>query len=245
MNTLNFSELGFLYEKFLDIYRARPFRAAVTVLIAVLYLSVPSANIPFLEYNHFRITSLMEQRAIENFLVFYPRQSWAGFSDVNPNLFRAIVSMEDGRFFGHKGIDWMELEKSLKTNKRRKRVARGGSTITMQLAKNMYLRTDRNFIRKGKELVIAIRMEKELSKDVILTNYVNAVEWGDGIFGIKEAAREYFDKKPSELTLRESARLAAVIPAPLLYKPNEDSRYVKRRSSIIRGRYDDVTIPEK
>lgn len=242
---LNYSEAGFLFERLADIYRVHRFRVISAWCILVLYFSVPSFNIPFLEYNRFRITSLMEQRAIENRLLFYPEQSWTSSEDVNPKLLTSIVSMEDGRFFVHKGIDWVELEKSLKTNKRRKRVARGGSTITMQLAKNLYLRTDRNFFRKGKEMLIAIRMEKELPKQTILESYINAVEWGDGIFGIGKASEVYFDKEPKELTAAESARLAAVIPSPLLHSPTDNSRYVKRRSSIIRGRSKGVSLPEE
>jgi monofunctional biosynthetic peptidoglycan transglycosylase len=184
----------------------------------------------------------MEQRAIENFMVFYPRQSWIDIDDVNPNLLRGIVSMEDGSFFKHHGIDWKELNTSLKVNKRRGRSVRGGSTITMQTAKNLYLSTNKNVLRKAKEFVITFRMEKELSKKAILQNYINAVEWGDGIFGIKNAAREYFDKDPIDLSLNECSRLAAVIPSPLVHAPNTNSGYVLRRSGIIRGRLGDVIL---
>ncbi|HSP88145.1 MAG TPA: biosynthetic peptidoglycan transglycosylase, partial [Ignavibacteriaceae bacterium] len=146
----------------------------------------------------------------------------------------------------HKGVDWKELETSLRTNRRRGRSARGGSTITMQLAKNLFLTTEKSFLRKGKEFIITMRIEKELSKKVILENYINAVEWGDGIFGIKEASEEYFKKEPDKLSKGECSRLAAVIPSPLRHKPNLNSYYVLRRSSIIRGRMDDVQLyPQK
>ncbi|MGE5680905.1 MAG: biosynthetic peptidoglycan transglycosylase [Bacillota bacterium] len=217
---------------------------AVIYIIAVLYLSVPSFNLPLLEYGHTRISSLMEQRAMENLLIFYPRQSWIDPADVNPNLLRSIVSMEDGKFFIHKGIDWEELEHSMKVNKRKRRIARGGSTITMQLAKNMFLRTDRNVFRKAKEILIAARMEKEVSKGAILGNYVNIIEWGDGIFGIKKAADIYLNKEPKSINLNECFRFAAVIPSPLEHKPTDNSSYVLRRASLIRERYNDIILPK-
>lgn len=211
-------------------------------LILILYFSIPSLNIPWLQYGKTRITSLMEQRALENFMIFYPRQSWVNINDVNPNLLKAIISMEDGKFFNHKGIDWKELKTSIRLNKRRGRTVRGGSTITMQLSKNLFLSTSKSVLRKGKEFLIALRMEKELPKKSILENYINIVEWGEGIFGIKEAAQIYFNKEPMNLTAIESSRLAAVIPSPLRYDPSASSRYVNRRSSIIRARINDIQL---
>ena len=155
---------------------------------------------------------------------------------------RAIISMEDGSFFTHKGIDWKELNTSLRVNRRRGRSVRGGSTITMQTAKNLFLTTDKSILRKAKEFIIAFRMEKELPKKAILENYINAVEWGDGMFGIKKAADIYFNKTPSELTTVECSKLAAVIPSPLRHAPNVNSRYVLRRSAIIRGRLSDIVL---
>jgi len=184
----------------------------------------------------------MEERAIQHDLIYYPKQSWVDIQDVNPNLLKAILVMEDDDFFMHKGIDWQQLNKSLKENKRRGRIIRGGSTITMQLAKNLYLTTKRNVIRKIKEIVITFRMEKELSKKTILENYVNAIEWGDGIFGIKEAARIYFHKKPNDLNLNECVRLAAVIPSPLEHKPNSNSSYVIRRAEIAKSRINNIIL---
>ncbi|MCX6149114.1 MAG: transglycosylase domain-containing protein [Ignavibacteriales bacterium] len=237
-------ELGVLYDKFAERFQQRKLLFLIIYLGFVFYLSIPSFLIPVLEYNKFRITGLMEQRAIENFMLFYPHQSWVNYADVNPNLFRCIIGLEDGKFFKHKGIDWYELEKSMRTNKRRKRIARGGSTITMQLAKNLFLSTDRNVFRKAKELLITCRMEKEISKEAILENYINAVEWGEGIFGAKESAKIYFGKKPGELNISECTRMAAVIPSPLLHEPSENSRYVSRRASRSWGLYNDVILPE-
>jgi monofunctional biosynthetic peptidoglycan transglycosylase len=211
-------------------------------LFSILYLSIPSFNIPWLQYGRTRITSLMEQRALENFMIYYPRQSWVAIDDVSPSLLKAIISMEDGKFFIHKGIDWKELKTSIRLNKRRGRSVRGGSTISMQLSKNLFLSTNKSVLRKGKEFLITLRMEKELSKKSILENYINIVEWGDGIFGVKKASDIYFNKNPQELSPTESSRLAAVIPSPLRHDPSTNSHYVNRRSSIIRGRIGDVQL---
>jgi monofunctional glycosyltransferase len=235
-------ELGIIFENILLKARKRKFSFFCFYFLLVFYLSIPSFSIPFLEYGKFRVTSVMEERALENNMFFFPRQSWVNLDKVNPNLLRSIISMEDGNFYNHKGIDWRELEKSLKVNERKKRIARGGSTITMQLAKNLYLRTDRNIFRKAKEFIITARLEKEVGKNSILENYINAVEWGDGIFGVKEASEEYFNKLPKDLTVNECTRLAAVIPSPLKHQPVDNSSYVRRRSTIIKGRYDDIKL---
>jgi len=238
------NEIGFLLRNLVGKIKQRKFFFLLMYVVIVFYLSIPSFIIPVLEYNKFRITSLMEERAIENCLIYYPRQSWVNIKDVNPNLIRCIVGLEDGRFFTHKGIDWYELNMSIRTNKRRRKIARGGSTITMQVAKNLFLSTDKNFFRKAKELLIAFRMEKEISKQSILENYLNAIEWGDGIFGVKEASEIYFKKEPDELNINECCRMAAVIPSPLLHKPTDNSRYVLRRSARSRELYNDVILPE-
>jgi monofunctional biosynthetic peptidoglycan transglycosylase len=244
MNDLQFprNELEIIFESLVPFFKRKKIKSVVIYTLFIFYFSIPSLQIPILEYSHFRVTSLMEQRAIENNLLYYPRQSWININSVNPVLLKSIISIEDGAFFQHKGIDWKEIKSSMKTNKRRGRTVRGGSTITMQLAKNLFLNTKRNFFRKAKELLIAFRMEKEISKRAILQNYINAVEWGNGIFGIKKASEFYFHKEPGDLTVNECARLAAVIPSPLVHKPNINSRYVLRRSSIIRGRVSDIIL---
>lgn len=217
-------------------------QSVILYIISIIYFSLPSFQIPVLEYSHFRVTSLMQQRAIADKLIYYPDQSWINIDNVNPNLLKAVVSMEDGSFFKHKGIDWKELNTALRVNKRRGRSVRGGSTLTMQLAKNLFLTTEKSILRKAKEFLITFRLEKELTKKAILQNYLNAVEWGDGIFGVKRASEIYFKKEPSRLTTNECARLAAVIPSPLVHKPNTNSGYVLRRSSTISVRLNDVVL---
>ncbi len=236
------NELGATLGTLVPYIKSHKFRITAAYLLFLLYFSIPAFQVPYFEYYHFRITSLMEQRALDNDLLYYPEQSWTSISDVNPNLLKGIISMEDGAFFTHKGIDWKELNMALKQNKRRRRIYRGGSTLTMQLAKNLFFTTEKSVFRKGKEFITAIRMEKELSKKTILQAYMNAVEWGNGIFGVDAAAEEYFNKEPDELNVNECARLASVLPSPLTHPPNRNSRYVLRRSSIIRGRLNDVIL---
>jgi len=239
-------ELGILLEKILPFLKRRKFISIFFYVGLLFYFSIPTFQIPLLEYQRTYVSSLMEQRAIEHTMIFYPRQSWASFGSINQNLFRAIVSMEDGNFFKHKGVDWEELEKSMRLNKRRRRAARGGSTITMQLSKNLYYTTNKSVFRKAKELLTTFRIEKEVSKQGILHQYVNIIEWGDGVFGIEEAAEKYFGKEPETISTNECAKLAAVIPSPLVHQPNVNSSYVRRRSGIIRGRLGDVILfPEK
>jgi monofunctional biosynthetic peptidoglycan transglycosylase len=236
------NEIGWLLGKVLPSVKKRKFQSLFLYILALLYFSIPSFEIPLLQYSHLRITSVMEERAIEQNLNFYPKQEWVNIADINPNLLKASISMEDDAFFMHKGIDWNQLNLSLKENKKRKRVIRGGSTISMQLAKNLYLTTERSVLRKAKEMIITFRLEKEVPKKSILENYINAIEWGDGIFGIKEASEIYFNKAPSELSKNECARLAAVIPSPLEHKPNTNSRYVTRRAGIAQSRLNNVVL---
>ncbi|MGD1006468.1 MAG: biosynthetic peptidoglycan transglycosylase [Ignavibacteriaceae bacterium] len=236
------NELGWLLGEILPSIKKRKFESLFLYILALIYFSIPSFEIPLLEYSHLRITSVMEERALGQNLGFYPRQSWVSIADVNPNLLKAIISMEDDAFFMHKGIDWNQLNISLKENKRKKRIIRGGSTITMQLAKNLYLTTERNLLCKAKEMLITFRLEKEVSKKSILENYINAIEWGDGIFGIKEASEIYFNKEPSKLSTIECARLAAVIPSPLEHQPNTNSRYVIHRAGTALLRLDNVIL---
>lgn len=236
------NELAEIFCKVLPALKKRKVFFSLIYIAVIFYFSIPSLTIPWLQYGRTRITSLMEQRALESFMIYYPRQSWVDINNVNPSLLKAIVSMEDGKFFSHKGIDWKELKTSIRLNKRRGRSVRGGSTITMQLSKNLFLSTSKSVLRKGKEFLIAFRIEKELPKKSILENYINIVEWGDGIFGIKKASKIYFNKEPKDLSAIESSRLAAVIPSPLRHDPSTNSPYVSRRSSIIRGRSSGIQL---
>jgi monofunctional biosynthetic peptidoglycan transglycosylase len=140
---------------------------------------------------------------------------------------------EDGTFYSHGGVDWFEVQESIEKNIKERKAARGASTITQQLAKNLYLSTSKDPVRKVKELAITLLLEHDLSKNRILELYLNVIEWGRGIFGIDAAARAYFGKAVGDLTLEDATRLAAVIPSPLVHRPDTDSRYVLRRKAIV------------
>ena len=217
----------------------------LTILaIPVLFLLWEVITIPFfgvyaLRSTNPKETALMQQRigeAEENGKKLKIAHRWIPIGRVPRHTIDAIIAAEDGTFFTHNGIDWFEVQESISKNFEEGRAARGASTITQQLAKNLYLSTSKTFLRKFEEVVITLLMEWRLSKQRILELYINVIEWGPGVFGIETAARTYFGKSASELTLDESLRLAAVIPSPLRHSPNSGNAYVARRARIVHGR---------
>jgi len=160
-------------------------------------------------------------------------QRWLPLSRTSRYLREAVRVSEDASFWSHNGIDWEEMRESFEKNWEKKQFARGGSTITMQLARNLYLTPSKNPLRKLQEILIAFRLEKTLSKSRILELYLNLIEWGDGIFGAEAAARRYFGKAAADLTPDEAARLAAVLPSPLRWDPASEQRIVLRRKNLI------------
>jgi monofunctional glycosyltransferase len=175
----------------------------------------------------------MEQRAEERHTNARPIRAWLPYNSISPHLRNAVLIAEDGSFFQHSGYDIDEIRESVKRNWREKRFARGASTITQQLAKNLYLSTSRNPLRKIREFFIAQELERSLSKQRIFEIYLNVIEWGDGIYGIEPAARRYFGKSASELLPEEAAILAAMIPNPRRYTPARNLKYLERRKKEI------------
>jgi monofunctional biosynthetic peptidoglycan transglycosylase len=149
-------------------------------------------------------------------------QTWVSLERISRNLIQAVVASEDQKFFGHEGVDWQAVQESLEKNVEKGRALRGGSTITQQLAKNLYFGTQKTLVRKLRELVVTRWMESDLTKRRILTLYLNVIEWGDGIYGAEAAARRYFGKPASDLTVDEAAALAAAIPSPRRLNPAVD-----------------------
>lgn len=158
------------------------------------------------------------------------RHRWVPLSGISPYLQHAVVIAEDDKFWDHGGFDRRAIEYAIEKNIERKRFAFGASTLTQQLARNLYLSPSKNPVRKLKEAVLTWRLERALSKKRILELYLNSVEWGDGIFGIEQASKHYYGKSARRLTAREAARLAAVLPNPLKYRPDDSSRYVRRKA---------------
>jgi monofunctional biosynthetic peptidoglycan transglycosylase len=167
-------------------------------------------------------TRLMEQRAEEARAKGRKArvvQSWVPLSRVSRHLIHAVIASEDQNFFGHEGVDWHAIEESFQRDVQKRRFARGGSTITQQLAKNLYFGTRKSLIRKLRELVVAHWLEADLSKARILALYLNLIEWGDGIYGCEAAARHWYGKPASDLSADEAAGLAAMIPNPRRLNP--------------------------
>lgn len=162
------------------------------------------------------------------------QQKWAPLSRVSPYLIKAVLIAEDDKFWSHEGFDYNAIQKALEKDIKAKKFKLGGSTISQQLAKNLFLSPSKNPVRKIREAILTWRIETVLTKKRILELYLNVAEWADrGIFGIEAASRHYYGKHASELGPEEAARLASVLPNPRKYNPLSDSRYVAHRSDLI------------
>lgn len=182
------------------------------------------------------------------------KKIWVPISKVSPYVMKAVIIAEDSKFWSHEGFDFEAIQKALEKDIKKNKIQAGGSTISQQLAKNLYLSPDKDFIRKLKEAILTWRIENQLSKRRIIELYVNVVEWGDGVFGIEAAAQKHYGKSAAQLNAREAAKLAVVLPNPRRYKPEGTSRYVENqaeriyqimvRQGIVIPEYDEV-IREK
>ncbi|MEQ1918760.1 MAG: monofunctional biosynthetic peptidoglycan transglycosylase [Elusimicrobiota bacterium] len=161
------------------------------------------------------------------------RWTWVASDAISENLKRAVVTAEDDEFWRHNGVDWPAIRAAYERNRKAGRFAAGGSTITMQLARNLYLSPSKNPLRKAKEILIARRLERELGKRRILELYLNVVEWGKGVFGCEAAARAYFEKPCADLTEEEAVAMAVVLPNPRRWDPAKRGVYVERNSKRI------------
>jgi monofunctional biosynthetic peptidoglycan transglycosylase len=161
-------------------------------------------------------------------------QKWVPLRAISPYLVKAVLIGEDDKFWSHEGFDYEAMQKAIEKDIKAKKFKLGGSTISQQLSKNLYLSPSKNPLRKIREAIITWRMEKALSKKRILELYLNVAEWGDrGIFGIEAASRAYYGKQASALGPEEASRLAAVLPNPRKFSPLGNSRYVVHRSNLI------------
>jgi monofunctional biosynthetic peptidoglycan transglycosylase len=197
---------------------------------------------------HFQILSLklanpQKTAFMENYLrscsqkglVCHIDQTWKPLNAISQNLQEAVLISEDDAFFEHEGIDPEAIRESIEVNLKKKKIVRGGSTITQQLAKNLYLSPSKNPLRKLKEIIIALMLERALTKQRILEIYLNVIEWGKGIYGAEAASQFYFKKSASLLSMEEAAYLAAIIPNPeLLTRPTHAQRAQKRKAIILK-----------
>lgn len=162
------------------------------------------------------------------------QQVWVPYSAISPYLIKAVLIGEDDKFWHHEGFDYEAMQKAIEKDIKAKKFKLGGSTISQQLAKNLFLSPSKNPIRKIREAIITWRLERTISKKRILELYLNVAEWGDrGIFGIEAASRHYYGKSASALGPEEASRLAAVLPNPRKFNPLGNSRYVVNRAGLI------------
>jgi len=171
------------------------------------------------------------------------RHQWVPYDRISVHLKRAVIVAEDDRFVDHEGFDWKAIQKALEQNLQKGRVVRGGSTISQQLAKNLFLSDARTPARKVQEAAITLMLEQAMSKRRILEIYLNVIEWGNGVFGAEAAARHYFGVSASQLTPEQAARLAAMVPNPRFYDRNRGSAWLARYSEIILQRMPRAQLP--
>ena len=171
------------------------------------------------------------------------KHQWVPYERISLNLKRAVIAAEDARFLDHEGFDWEMIQKAMAKNEKRGRVVAGASTISQQLAKNLFLSGERSWLRKGQEAIITWMLEDVLSKQRILELYLNVAEWGDGVFGAEAAARYHFGVPASALTAEQAAWLAVILPSPRRYQRGRLTPYVAGRVDTILGRMGSAQIP--
>jgi len=217
------------------------FGKVILVLLAA-FLIVEAAMLPFpwtvasLRTGNPGSTAIMRERmkqAETGHEAYRIHRVYVPLSRISDYFVHAVIVGEDGTFFEHHGVDWYEVRQSLEKNWEEKKIVRGSSTITMQLAKNLWFSTGRDPLTKLNEIIAAYMLEHYLAKDRILELYLNEIEFGRGVFGVEAASRAYFGKPASQLSRDEAARLVAIIPSPIKHSPNSDSKFVSQRFSTI------------
>ena len=171
------------------------------------------------------------------------KYKWVNYAQISNNLKRAVIASEDAKFNDHEGFDWQGIEKAFDKNLKKGKIVAGGSTISQQLAKNLFLSSKRTPWRKGEEAIITVMLEKMLSKQRILEIYLNVIEWGNGIFGAEAAARHYFKGSAASLNASQAAKLAAMVPNPRFYDDHRNTSYLNRRIRNIQRGMPVVELP--
>lgn len=172
------------------------------------------------------------------------KHRWVPYDKISIHLKRALIAAEDAKFFVHEGFDIEGIEKALKKNEKKGRVVAGGSTISQQLAKNLFLSGERSYWRKGQEALITLMLEKMMPKRRILEIYLNVIEWGDGVYGAEAAARHYYRSSAANLGPAQAARLAVMVPRPRYFEKRPNSPYLARQAARIEARMAQVSVPK-
>ncbi|NOT68936.1 MAG: monofunctional biosynthetic peptidoglycan transglycosylase [Methylophilaceae bacterium] len=171
------------------------------------------------------------------------RHKWVAYQQISINLKRAVVASEDAKFVDHEGFDWEGIQKAYEKNLKKGKIVAGGSTISQQLAKNLFLSTKRTPWRKLEEAAITLMLENMLSKRRILEIYLNVIEWGNGVFGAEAAARHYYKTSAAGLSSAQASKLAAMIPNPRYYDAHQSARGLSRKTRIIQSRMRFAEVP--
>ncbi|MEI7680759.1 MAG: monofunctional biosynthetic peptidoglycan transglycosylase [Betaproteobacteria bacterium] len=168
---------------------------------------------------------------------------WVPYARISSNLKRSIVIAEDAKFADHQGFDWDGIRNAYERNRQKGKVVAGGSTITQQLAKNLFLSGERTWWRKAQEAAITVMIEAVMSKKRIFEIYLNVIEWGNGVFGAEAAAQYHFGVPASQLSAEQAAQLAAMVPSPRRYRPGVETPYLNKRTEIILSRMGGAALP--
>lgn len=171
------------------------------------------------------------------------RHKWVPYEKISNNLKRALIAAEDAKFVDHEGFDWEGIQKAYEKNLKKGRIVAGGSTISQQLAKNLFLSTKRTPWRKAEEAVITLMLEAVMDKRRIFEIYLNVIEWGNGVFGAEAAAHHYYRTSATRLSAIQAAKLAAMVPNPRYYDKYRDARGLQQKTAIILGNMDRAEIP--
>ncbi len=171
------------------------------------------------------------------------KHQWVDYPKISKNLKRALIVSEDAKFIDHEGFDWEGIQKAYEKNLKKGKIVAGGSTISQQLAKNLFLSTKRTPWRKGEEVIITLMLETVMDKQRIFEIYLNVIEWGNGVFGAEAAARHYFGVSAAQLSAEQAARLAAMVPNPRYYDTHREARGMLNKTLLILDRMPDAEIP--
>jgi monofunctional biosynthetic peptidoglycan transglycosylase len=219
---------------------------ALFVAVVLLYQLWIFAHIWWWVDHNPSTSAFMEQR-LETLQTRNPeaglRHQWVPYNRISNNLKRALIAAEDSKFLDHEGFDWEGIQKAYEKNQKKGKIVAGGSTISQQLAKNLFLSSKRAFWRKAEEAVITLMLEKMMSKRRIFEIYLNVIEWGNGVFGAEAAARHHFKTSASNLSAEQAARLASMVPNPRYYDSHRNSRGLARKTGIILARMNQVQAP--
>jgi len=231
---------------FTRLWKLFGYTVGVLMLAFVLVQSWFLLHILYWKYQAPGSTSFMEarlDRLREKDTKAALKYNWADYSRVSGHLKRAIVAAEDMKFVDHEGFDWEGIQRAMEKNQKKGKAVAGGSTITQQLAKNLFLSGERSYLRKGQEALITLMLEAVLDKRRILELYLNVAEWGNGVFGAEAAARHYYGTSAASLGPEQAARLAAMLPRPQFYDRNRGSAYLAGYAERILGRMGDAQVP--